>query len=234
MYKMLLMLVKKILRRVRRKLRRVWQFAAGTVPLHQMAIVILVSDEVHNHMRRIQLGIVDRYGESSGFRSSPHLTLKQGFRGSDIDRFARYLDELVADIEPFDICVKGVSSFDNNILFLDVESNPRLEALRQRVLGDLSGKFGIAPTSFEGDQYHFHATLAYGLAKDAISAELKRLANANIECRFTLDTLALIISTGNGWTTYKLAPLARPLPGRTADELAISSGLRRMEGGGNG
>jgi hypothetical protein len=86
--------------------------------------------------------------------------------------------------------------------------------LRREILRDLSEKFGVEPSPFEGDQYHFHATLEYGLSKDVLASTRDEFVNIKIEYRFVLDTLGLLVRSGNGWCTYKRARLSKPLADR--------------------
>lgn len=223
-YKLLRASAGTLTRYVRRRVERARQRRAGTAGTLEIAIVIMVSDEVHNHMRRLQLDFRERYGVDSGLRASPHVTLKQSFRtfdASSVERLERYVDELVADVEPLEIRVKGVTAFEEEILFVEVEPNPRLEALRRRVLHDLSERFGIAPGHFEGDNYHFHATLEYDLSSDVLAAARGAFADTRIEYAFTLSTLGLLLKAGDGWTTYKRARLSKAV----AEPLPVSRGV---------
>ena len=174
----------------------------------EIAYVILVSSEVHNYMTRLQLDILRRYGANPGLTASPHITLKLGFEVSEIEPFAAYLDRIAGDIEPFEICVRNIDVFDGGIIFLDVEQDPRLENLRRRILRDLSEKYGVEPYPLEGDQYRFHATLAYGLSNRDFERAWKELKDLKVEFRFVFDTLGLFCHTGDGWITYRRAVLS--------------------------
>lgn len=45
----------------------------------QLAYALLVSDEVFNYVRQVQLEIHERFGENPELRLPPHITLKQPF-----------------------------------------------------------------------------------------------------------------------------------------------------------
>jgi 2'-5' RNA ligase len=175
----------------------------GGLRSFEIAYVILLSDEAHNYMSKLQIDILRRYGVNPGLKATPHITLKLGFQASEIEPFERYFDELVSGIEPFEICVKDMGFFDEGIIFIDVEHNPQLERLRRRILGDLSEQHGIQPYPLEGDRYHFHATLAYGLSKHDFARARRELQDLKVEFRFLLDTLALFCHTGEEWIAYK-------------------------------
>jgi 2'-5' RNA ligase len=175
----------------------------------ELAYVILVNDEVHNYMSKLEIDLMKQYGAHEGLKAPPHITLKLGFHVADIEPFERYFDELINEIEPFDICVKNFGFFDEaGIVYLDVAHTPELNSLRRRIVNDLSVRYGIKPNTLEGDQYHFHATLAY-LSRNDFTRARRELENVKIERRFVLNTLGLICHTGDGWITYKRARLTQ-------------------------
>lgn len=169
----------------------------------ELAYVILVSDEVHNYMSKLEIDLMKQYGAHEGLKAPPHITLKLGFHVTDIEPFERYFDELVHTIEPFEVCVKDFGFFDEaGIVYMDVVHTPELDSLRRRIVNDLSLQHGIKPNDLEGDQYHFHATLAY-LSKNDFSRARREFEQVKFERRFVVNTLGLICHTGDGWITYK-------------------------------
>jgi 2'-5' RNA ligase len=173
----------------------------------RVAYVIPVSDEVHNLVRRVEVGIASRRGEDPGIGVSPHITLKQGFDVAALEPHERYFDALAADIAPFDIEVTGVGVFEGGIVFLDVAPDPRLEALRQRILRDLAERFGVVPYALEDHRYHFHATMAAGLTAREVAEVQRALQGERTDFRFRCETLALLYHTGAQWITYKRSAL---------------------------
>ncbi|MGH7184351.1 MAG: 2'-5' RNA ligase family protein [Nitrospiraceae bacterium] len=169
----------------------------------EVAYVILLDDKAHNYMSKLEIELFKQYGPHEGLKATPHITLKLGFHVSDLEPFERYFDKLVTEIEPCEIYIKNIGFFDDmGIIFMDVVHTQQLERLRRRILSDLSEQHGIKPYPLEGDQYHFHATLAYLSKHDFVRAR-RDLENTKVEFRFMLDTLGLICHTGGGWVTYK-------------------------------
>lgn len=178
----------------------------------EIAYVILVSDEVHNYMSKLQLDILKQYGANPGIKASPHITLKLGFNVSNIEPFEEYFDELIDEIDPFEICIRNIGFFEEGIIFMDVEHTQQLDRLRRRILHDLSVRHGIKPYPLEGDGYHFHATLAYGMPKHDFTHAKTKLENLKVEFRFVLETLGLLCNTGDDsyeWITYKRSVVSR-------------------------
>lgn len=173
-----------------------------------LAYVIPVGEEAHNQMRRLQLQMLREYGANPGIEVSPHITLKQGFPARALEPFEAYFDRLAAEVEPFEITLKDYGFFDDGVIFLDVVPTQRLDALRRRVVRDLSTEFGVQPNALEDDRYHFHATLQQGLPRASVDRARRVLQGASVELRFSCDTLALLCNTGTGWMTYKRTTLA--------------------------
>jgi len=192
---------------IRRYIRRARN--RGEFRNFEIAYVILVSEEVHNYMSRLQVQILKEFGVNPGLKADPHITLKLGFEASGLDPYERYLDELARETEPFEICIRDIGFFEEGIIFMDVEDNPPLEKLRRRILNELSERHGIEPYPLEGDRYHFHATLAYGLSKRDFAKAQRALRDTKVEFRFVLDTLALFCHTGDGWIAYKRATVPK-------------------------
>lgn len=178
-----------------------------------LAYVILVGEELHNYMRHLQVEMLREYGAWRGIEVSPHITLKQAFAVRDLEPFERYFDRLVAEIEPFEIAVRGVGVFDDGVIFMDVAHNGLLDSLRRRVVQNLSTEFGVRPNELEDDRYHFHATLAQGLPPSSLARARRALEGMQGEFRFVCDTVGLLTHTGRGWITYKRSAITTAKPG---------------------
>ncbi len=178
----------------------------------QLALVIPLSDECSHLATRIQVEILQRYGHNPGLDSFPHITLKMGFAANDIEPFAEYLDRLASEVAPFAISIKNFDCFDEGILFLNVESNPALENLRQRILRDMSGLYGIHAESVEGPDFRFHVTLAHGLSQREFEDLRRTYATGEIKFQFTANKIDLFYHTGNHWVTYKRARMVGKKP----------------------
>jgi 2'-5' RNA ligase len=173
-----------------------------------LAYVILLPDNVHNFVRRVQADVYTRY-DASPFTLplEPHVTLKQPFAASEIAPHEDYLDRLAAETEPFELLLRGLAVFegDEGVLFLDVEQDPRLLRLQRRILHELE----LEPVEFESGEprpYYFHATIATGLAPTDLADAQARHATTP-EFRFQLERLGLFRETLETWTLYKRSKL---------------------------
>ncbi len=170
---------------------------------YQIAIVIPVADEVAHEARKLQVEVLRKFGRNPGLDAYPHITLKLGFSVTDSAPFEEYLVQLAREVPPFEISLRNFGFFDGGILFLDVEANPELETLRQRILADLSDRYGIRPEEIEDSRYHFHVTLAYGLSNGEFAELRKSFAAREVYLKFQARHIDLFCHTGHQWVTYR-------------------------------
>jgi 2'-5' RNA ligase len=169
----------------------------------EIAIVIPLSDEAQNYLVRLQLDILKRFGVNDGLTAHPHITLKLGFRVSDVEPFAQYIEEIAKTTSPFSVTLANFGDFDQRILFQHVQEDFRLDQLRRRIVGDLSEKFGVVPNRLEGDEFKFHVTLAYGMKRSQFLAAKAELSKLKPTRSFRAESLELLCHTGVHWFTYR-------------------------------
>lgn len=197
-------------RQVARALRSPFTWPAGRAgsPL-LLGYVIPVGEEIHNSLTRLQLALLKDHGSDLRLETSPHITLKQAFQTKDVGPFERYFDRLVDEVDPFDIRVRDVGFFEEGIIYADVEHSTELDALRARLLRDLSNEFGVQPYPIEDERYHFHATLAYDVPSRSLERARRALKGVRIDLQFSCEALDLICHTRRDWITYRHSTLAR-------------------------
>jgi 2'-5' RNA ligase len=176
----------------------------------EIAFALPLGDDAHNYMRQLQVTLLKKHGFPEGLTAPPHITLKLGFKTSDLGVYEAYLDELARTTPPFLVHLSGVDSFGEGIIFLGVEPNPVLEQLRRRVVCDLSQRFAIEPRPLEGDQFRFHATLAHGLPPRTFQREVQRLSQLAPRFAFQASSVAILCQAADHWITYRRAALRAP------------------------
>ena len=175
----------------------------------ETAIALLLDDDAaHNNMRKLQINILKNVGANDGLTAPPHITLKLGFKTSDLVGLSNYLDNLAMTLKPMAVNLKDFGSFDSDgYIFVGISKNIDIEALRKRILSDVEIRFGARPYSIEGDEFHLHATLAYGLPRNSFSLEYDRLREQNFALHSTIKTIALLCWVNNYWVVYKKATI---------------------------
>ncbi len=181
--------------------------SAETLARPEVAFVLPLAEDAHNFITELQVEILRRYGVNDGLLASPHVTLKLGFKTPDLRPFADYVDEVARTTPAPEITLRGISSFEEGIIFVDVEPTAALDQLRRRIVRDLAERFQIEPKPYEDDRFHFHVTVAYGLPPSAFEKELAYLRTLNPTFRFKAQTLAMLCHTGEHWITYRRAAL---------------------------
>lgn len=79
-----------------------------------------------------------------------------------------------------------------------------------KILEDLKEKFSIPPGEFEGENFHFHITLAY---KDVSGETFQKIKNylkdEKINFKFKIKRLAIYLlpDPENNWFIYKIGNL---------------------------
>ena len=181
--------------------------SAATLATPEVAFVLPLADEAHNFLTALQVEIFRRHGVNDALLAVPHVTLKLGFMTPDLGPFADYIDEVARTTDALPIVLRGIRSFDEEVIFLDVEQTPALDQLRRRIVRELSDRFHVPPKEYEDDRFHFHVTLAYGLPRPAFEEELAHLTRLDPAFRFEAQTLAMLCHTGDHWVTYRRAAL---------------------------
>ena len=172
----------------------------------QLGIAILLPDDVHNATRRWQLGVADLCGANAALKVHPHITLKQPFHARALGPIEDYFDRLTEQVKQVEIVLDSVGRFEGDeVVFLAVTPEPRLEALRLRVLADLREQFGVKPRDIEDERYRFHATLACGLPEGTFERAWEALRGVEAGFSFRLQGLGLFYYTGAEWVLYKKA-----------------------------
>ncbi len=184
----------------------------GPVERVHLAVVIPLGAEAAHLATGLQIEILRKYGYNPGLDAYPHITLKMGFDVTEIAPFEALVEKIASGVRPFEITVRNFSSFEEGILFLDVEPCNALEQLRQQILAELSASHGIRPLEIEGPQFHFHVTLAHGFTRHEFDELRKSHVTRKVELKFTARQLALFCHTGSHWVCCKQAGLGNEAP----------------------
>lgn len=193
---------------VARRLRR--RFSGPGKPQLTIAIVVPLTGVSANWLQRTKFDWLARYGISPGLEAAPHITLKMGCKVSELEPIASYMAQLAAQTEAPLITLQDIGRFDEGILFLEVAASDKLDGLRRRIVADLRDQFGIIPEDLEGDAFHFHATIGFGLPAAAFDAEYQRLRAEKTSFSEMAAAMELWVHVGSNWATYHRAQFKAP------------------------
>jgi 2'-5' RNA ligase len=174
----------------------------------EVAIVLLLPDDVQNELQRWQLDILRRHGLNPGLSAPPHITLKLGFKFDNIEAIANDMAVLTKQTAQLPVLLKDFRHFDEGIIFLDVAPDEALERCRQSVVQMVSRQHGVQPRPIEQAGFHSHVTLTYGLPKQRFEQERALFAAMPVQFACVLDRMALLVRVDDHWVTYRSCPLA--------------------------
>ena len=135
------------------------------------ATVVLIADnDAENYGRKMMLE-AHRYGKM-GFemaRLPQHVSLKQPFVISGLEKMEALFDDFAKELRPFEIEFVDVDLFPSDVLggvksgcmSLRVRETPQLIESQKRLNEKLYEVFGPCPAEHDGD-YVFHMTFAIG------------------------------------------------------------------------
>jgi len=176
-----------------------------------IGFAILLEDEPHNFLRKVELELCEKFSLCWGLKQSPHITIKAPFETNKLDLFVDYLESLAKEINPFEVELDGFNSFGKNVIFLDVKENQQLKDLHFKILNDLLSKFGINQHELEGKNVKFHSTIASGDVTEEKFREAKQyLKKHNPKFKFTAKTLGIFYYLGkdSGWIIVRRIELS--------------------------
>lgn len=177
----------------------------------QAAFVVLLDSPSYNYVRNLQLKIYNLYGAKEPLKLEPHFTIKYAFDTNNLTGVENYFDDLVSKTKKFEVVLEGINSFESKVIFLDVRKNDLLTDLHLNLLKDLSEKFSMKPSEFEGKDLHFHVTLAYKDINDETFHKIKKLLkDESPNFKFEVKRLGLYLlpNPDQQWFIYKIGNLS--------------------------
>lgn len=184
---------------------------------------LLADRKVYNLVRKIAWEANRKFGIGiDTARLEPHVSLKQPFQVLDLQHLETYMGKLAASISPFDVHITRIQAvptkiddLETGILWFDIEETSTLRELHQRINNDLEKLFGPTPALFDGDEYHFHMTIAMGNKTFEIYQSIVEWHQADsMDYHFEATELALFVydedfRLNRGYMTYKILPFGR-------------------------
>ena len=187
------------------------------------AFALLANTETHNLVRKLSWEIHRKYRTGIDIcRLPPHVSLKQPFAISDFEGLEGYMPELTESIASFEINLTGlelvevnINGLETGILWMNVQETEFLRSLHNRVHQELTAHFGDVSAPFDGQDYHFHMTVAIG---GQPIETYRKIYNEFEGClkdlRFTVRDLGMFVydeieESNSGYIIYKIAPLGK-------------------------
>jgi 2'-5' RNA ligase len=183
------------------------------------AIALILEGEAHAAVRRTALELHQTCGMGlQGIQLPAHVSLKQPFVISDLPALEAYFDAFASSLQPVPLTLTSFQCWRVNdvlIAFIDVLEEATLRPLHERLNHELEAQFGGTHAPFDGDEYHFHATVTI----DYANPQSLQVTAARVGERFDIATetflLGLFVYTDDdfaplSYMLYKLARIGEP------------------------
>lgn len=157
-----------------------------------------LKDEVHE----LKLEIKERFDSAHSLKAPPHITLLSPFRLNDSnkDEVEIILKKFGRSFKPFEVQLKNFSTFENRVIFIDVEKKPDLMDIQLQLENMARFNSNLFNYKYEDRPYHPHLTLAF---KDLTPENFKRawdeFRNQTFDATFTANAIYLLKHTGKRW-----------------------------------
>lgn len=182
-----------------------------------VVFALMMDHEIHNEMRRLAIEVDRKYGV--GLRAAllpPHVTLKQSIEVSDLAALETFFRKFAASVPPFEARVTNLEVVGSRVLWIDVEETPLLRNLHRRLNTELAAHFPNTAATFDGPEYHFHATVALSAEPSPIFQQIAAEYDGMIiDLTWTVKRMVLFLQERTPIPTtlsYLIMPIGRDSP----------------------
>lgn len=181
----------------------------------RFVFALLPDDDVHNYFRHKAYEI-DKLIDNGfiGAFLPPHISLKQSVVIDDLKPIENLFDTLSSQMNPILLTFDKYVRWDNVIMANIVEQDV-LRKLHYRINDGLLGLCKNPQADHDGEDYHFHLTIAYGgQSPDMYQKAYEKLCHNHIDMKVKVNRLGLLYyeNDDNGvgkFITYKISRLER-------------------------
>lgn len=142
--------------------------------------------------------------DHSNFTLPMHVSLKISFSVEEKD-FQAVEDTITAiydRTEPFEIAVKGIELHDN-ICWIRMKENPRLNALSEELNYTLRDKFGVPLHEYDLD-FKFHTTLFMDDDVEKVAKAYEKVKDISVPDKLVASRFVIGTSESGDLGTYKI------------------------------
>lgn len=177
----------------------------------EIAINALLDPAPYNLVRQLQTEIAQHFPTEATLKLEPHITVKYAFPISDLSDVTNYFYQLAKSTSAIPFTITGIETFPTKVIFLNIAPNNSLSNLHMRLLKETKKQFGASAAEFEGNDLHFHITLAYkDITNEAFPKIKDFLAKRSVNYSGTLTKLGLYLrlTPDRPWFVYQTAKLS--------------------------
>ena len=175
---------------------------------------LLTNRQIENQINRLAWQINLRFQTGVQPRClAPHVSLKQPFDiGDRLDALEQYMAGFATTVPPVDIELTDFFVWET-VFAVNVKETKTLRTLHNRLNQELPRLFGDVSALHDGEEYHFHLTVATGGATvETYQRIYEAFAQMPIAARFTAYELAMFVyheqpSGSRDYMTHTVLPL---------------------------
>lgn len=122
-----------------------------------------------------------------------HITVKSPFYLRSTGAIVGdHLEEVCEQVEPFELQIHGLASFETSVIYARVDDSPALRQLHLRLLDALEGYVETITDRYEGTGYTPHLTIASRLRRDEFTEAWRSLAGYGLHGTILVDRVHML------------------------------------------
>lgn len=148
----------------------------------------------------------DKYQSKASLNSPPHITLHMPFKYPEEKLLSKLskLENMAANIQPFNIELDGFSAFLPRVIYTDVVPNQALNQLQLEVVEACKAYLKIDNANYRNQSFHPHITLAFrDLKKPAFFDAWKEFETKELHAAFQVEGFWVLKHNGKVWEGFK-------------------------------
>ncbi len=176
----------------------------------QYFIAIIPPSPIYEEALRLKEYFRDTYNSKASLNSPPHVTLHMPFRAKEkkegelTEKLARFAN----DHQGFRLTLHNFSCFSPKVIFIDVETNPELQALQQELHRYCKTELNLYNATYKEQPFYPHLTLAFrDLKKPNFEKAWQEFRDKEFHADFAVDSITLLKHTGKLWQALQSFPL---------------------------
>ncbi len=177
---------------------------AATPPGKSLFFVAVIAPEpVQSEITEMKQTAKELFGSGHALNAPAHMTLIPPFRATEeqIEAFADDLQRLLRHKKLPPVRLNGFDRFGNRVIFVDVEKNPRWEALQNEIYELFRRHF---PRQAKPNRFHPHFTIAFRDLRPEMFEEAWSYFNRDsYEASFLPESIDILRHKNGKWHIFK-------------------------------
>ncbi len=166
----------------------------------RLFFLALVPDEPgQSEMMQFKYDAARLFNSRKSLNSPAHITLIPPFFATEneVGELISGLAESISGTEPFEIRVNGFDRFGKRVIFLNVESNDKLDTLQQRLYDSFAGRY---KGKIKPNRFHAHITVAFRDLEPAVFPKAwEYFSQKEYEYSFTPEAITVLKHADKKW-----------------------------------